>query len=70
MNERKSTPKNKVLKSYGFRSHEGTPLAAGEDPKARHKSRGKRNAVPSDSGRTQELASKPDIAPFKLDRDT
>ncbi len=68
MSERKSIKTGKPLKSYGFRSHGGTPVADGEDPKAHHKSRGKRGVQPSSDGKTEELATKPAIKPFNLER--
>ena len=68
MSERKSTKTGKPLKSYGFRSHGGTPVAPGEDPKAHHKSRGKRSVQPSSEGKSEELTTKPAIQPFNLER--
>lgn len=68
MSERKSTPKGAPMRSYGFLSHGGPKGAPGEDPKAQHKSRGKRKIAPSADGKSEELATKPSIRPFDLER--
>ncbi|EFO33048.1 hypothetical protein TRICHSKD4_1671 [Roseibium sp. TrichSKD4] len=68
MSERKSTRKGAPMRSYGFLSHGGPEGAPGEDPKAHHKSRGKRKIAPNSDAKSKELATKPTIRPFNLER--